>query len=550
MNLFKKFFLGLRIVPKSTSTADEKGEMEVDDSTGRLKFHDGSNLEKVVTDASTDTLTNKTIDADGTGNVISNIDDGNIKSGANIAVSKLATLTANRAVQSDGSGVLSPSAVTSTELGHVAGVTSSIQTQLNDKVNKAGDTMSGVLDMGANAITSSFAPLGANDLANKAYVDSVAQGLDVKDSVRVATTANGTLATAFQNGATIDGIVLVTNDRILIKNQTTQADNGIYIVQASGAPVRSSDANSWYKLTSAFVFVEEGTTGSDTGWVCTINSGGTLGSTAVTFVQFSGVGTITTDGQGIEISGNQLSLELDGSTLVKSSSGLKVSGVLEHLDAIYGAGIVIDSTTTGSLKTLTFPNSTVLKVTNSGLISVRGITATGVPEYLILTNGTGNSITIKNDSGTVTESILTGTGFDLILSNNASLYLYYDNDTNKYRVIGGSGGSGRIVSGSFASPFIITAAGGIPTTAGTDQDIYIVSNSGEVNITSNPQISLGVIDGQTLRLIGTSNTNYIILENGTGLSLNGEWLSYSESILTLRWDNGSSLWREVSRSEL
>lgn len=550
MNLFKKFFLGLRIVPKSTSTADEQGELEVDSATGRLKFHDGANLEKVVTDASTDTLTNKTIDADGTGNVISNIDDGNIKTGANIAVAKLAALTANRAVQSDGSGVLSPSSVTNTELGHLSGVTSSVQTQLTGKVNKAGDTMSGVLDMGANAVTSSFAPLGANDLANKAYVDSVAQGLDVKDSVKVATNSAGTLATSFENGDTVDGVVLTTGDRILIKNQAAPAENGIYIVAASGAPSRSSDANSWFKLTSAFVFVEQGTTGSDTGWVCTINSGGTLGTTPVTFVQFSGVGTITTDGQGVEISGNQISLELNGGSLVKGASGLKVSGILEHLDNIYGAGIVIDSTTTGSAQTLTFPDAVSMKVSNVGLVSVTGMTWTGVPEYLVLTNDTGNSITILNDQGTADERILTGTGQDLILTNNASLYLYYDNYTSKWRVVGGSGGSGRVVTNTFVLPTIVTAGGGITAMGGTDQDNYVASSSGEVNVTANPQVSAGTLDGQTLRLIGTSDTAYIVLEDGTGLSLNGEWLSYSGSTLTLRWDSSSALWREVSRSDL
>src|SRR5688500_7583864 len=87
-------------------------------------------------------------------------------------------------------------------------------------------------------------PSAASDAANKQYVDNALDGLRWKTPVRVATTANGTLATAFENGDTIDGVALVTGDRILIKDQTTQSENGIYVVAASGAPTRASDADS------------------------------------------------------------------------------------------------------------------------------------------------------------------------------------------------------------------------------------------------------------------------------------------------------------------
>lgn len=146
---------------------------------------------------------------------------------------------------------------------------------------KAGGTMTGSIVLPGD-------PTLALEAATKQYVDNLVDGLKWKAAVRVATTTNGTLATAFANGQTIDGITLATGDRILIKNQSSQADNGIYIVAASGAPSRSSDANTWNELVSAAVYVQSGTTNGGTSWTCTIAPGGTLGVTDVTFAQTSG----------------------------------------------------------------------------------------------------------------------------------------------------------------------------------------------------------------------------------------------------------------------
>lgn len=109
--------------------------------------------------------------------------------------------------------------------------------------------------------------------------------LSWKQAVRVASTANGTLASAFENGDTVDGVVLATGDRILLKNQSTGAENGIYTVNASGAPTRAVDADTGVEMLCATVTVSEGTTNADTTWVCTTNAPITLGSTALTFVQ-------------------------------------------------------------------------------------------------------------------------------------------------------------------------------------------------------------------------------------------------------------------------
>lgn len=120
----------------------------------------------------------------------------------------------------------------------------------------------------------------------KAYVDAAALGIVTswKAPVKVATTANGTLASDFENGDTIDGVALVTGDRILLKNQSSQSENGIYIVAASGAPSRSSDANVASELEGAAVTVQQGTSNANTTWIQTTD-GVTLGSSNIVFAQ-------------------------------------------------------------------------------------------------------------------------------------------------------------------------------------------------------------------------------------------------------------------------
>lgn len=233
-----------------------------------------------------------------------------------ISYSKLAALTASRALVSDGSGLVSASAVTSTELGYLSGVTSAVQTQLAGKLALAGGTMLGELTLSGDPSSSLHA-------ATKQYVDAVANGLKWKASVRVATTAAGTLASDYEAGDSVDGVTLVAGDRILIKNQVTASQNGIYTVAASGAPTRTADADTAAELNSAVVMVSEGTANADRGFIQTSTL--TSLSDSQSWVQNFGTGLYTADGQGLELSGSTFSLELDGSSLAKSASGLKVN---------------------------------------------------------------------------------------------------------------------------------------------------------------------------------------------------------------------------------
>lgn len=202
-----------------------------------------------------------------------------------------------------------------TAAGTLATVNSNIGTYTKITINAKGlatagsqaslsdlSSPSASFSMGSQLLTNLADPVSDQDAATKYYVDSVAQGLDVKASVIAATTVDITLS-GLQN---IDGITVAAGDRVLVKNQTAQAENGIYVASAS-AWSRSADANTWAELVSAYTFVETGSTYADTGWVCTVNAGGTLGVTAVTWSQFSGAGTYTA-GTGLTLSGNQFSI--------------------------------------------------------------------------------------------------------------------------------------------------------------------------------------------------------------------------------------------------
>lgn len=175
-------------------------------------------------------------------------------------------------------------------------------------------------------------PTDANHAATKSYVDAARSGLDVKQSVRVATTAQGTMSTSFAAGQTVDDYTLVAGDRILIKDQgngSAHADNGIYTVNASGAPTRATDFDENAEVTpAAFTFVEQGTTNGDAGFVLATNGSITVGSTALLFTQFSGTGQITA-GDGLSKAGSILNVNDDDVTIyvdgnddlaVKSSS--------------------------------------------------------------------------------------------------------------------------------------------------------------------------------------------------------------------------------------
>ncbi len=176
-------------------------------------------------------------------------------------------------------------------------------------------------DITANKVTGLAAPSADSDAANKSYVDSVASGLNVKNAVRCATTPVGGNIT-LSGLQTIDGITVAAGERVLVKDQTSAPANGVYVV-ASGAWARAGDLDAAAEFPSAFVFVSEGTVNADTGWVCTTDAPVTVGTTSITWSQFTGAASITA-GDGLTRTGNELSVNVDNSTIEIYSDTLRL----------------------------------------------------------------------------------------------------------------------------------------------------------------------------------------------------------------------------------
>jgi hypothetical protein len=154
-------------------------------------------------------------------------------------------------------------------------------------------------------------------------IDAKTALLSWKQPVRAATTANGTLASSFENGDTLDGVPLATGDRILVKDQTTGSENGIYVVAASGAPTRATDADSGADLLCATVRVSEGTTNADTMWACTTDAPITVGTTALVWEAAGGGGAaaIEIKDEGSSLTSSPTSINFTGGGVGASASG-------------------------------------------------------------------------------------------------------------------------------------------------------------------------------------------------------------------------------------
>lgn len=272
-------------------------------------------------------------------------------------------------------------------------------------LSEGAQTINGVKTFGTSPNFGGFVlnnvgtPVATTDAANKSYVDSLIQGLNPKASVKAATTANITLS----GTQTIDGIALVASDRCLVKNQSTASQNGIYVVSA-GAWTRATDMDIWAEVPNAFVFIEQGSTQADTGWVCTSDSGGTLNTTSITFVQFAAAGAYTAGNGitltglsfsanldangGLEFNGSATRIKLNGATLDRSASGLKIAdGGIADLQIASGANISITKIAQGTANQIVGANS--------------GATAN---EFKTL-SGTANQVVITHGAGTITFSL-------------------------------------------------------------------------------------------------------------------------------------------------
>ena len=253
----------------------------------------------------------------------------------------------------------------------------------------------GSVSLNSQTITNVADPVNAQDAATKGFVEATSQGLDVKDSCVAATTGNITISTALNNGDTLDGVTLSTNDRVLVKDQSTASQNGIYIVGSS--PARADDLAAGSDAAGMFTFVEQGTVNADNGFVCTSNKGSAVtGTNNLTFAQFSGAGQIT-PGDGLDKSGNTLSVDL------KANGGL----VIESTE------IAIDLAASSITGTLPVTKLTSLTSTVTELNVLDGITSTTTELNLLdgATSATSTTLAaadrfIANDAGTMKQVAL------------------------------------------------------------------------------------------------------------------------------------------------
>jgi phage-related tail fiber protein len=202
------------------------------------------------------------------------------------------------------------------------------------------------VSMNSQKLTNLGTPTADADAVTKAYADALRSGLDVKQGVRAATTANITLS----GTQTIDGVAVIAGDRVLVKNQSTGSQNGIYLV-AAGSWSRATDADADSEINPGmFCFVEEGTSNADTGWVCSNNAPTTVGSTPLTFAQFSGAGSFSVDAtltktgnsigltSGIASAGTYTSVTVDTYGRVTAGSSPAMQSQITATGLLKGAG--------------------------------------------------------------------------------------------------------------------------------------------------------------------------------------------------------------------
>jgi hypothetical protein len=348
-----------------------------------------------------------------------------------IAGAASAALTTSEA---NGTITLTPVLATTSANGVMS---SSDKTKLDDATADATASKLVIRDSSGNFKAAT--PTDSAHVATKGYVDSAQQGLDVKASSRVATTAPVLLASGLENGDTVDGVTLATGDRVLVKDQSTASENGIYVVQASGAAVRADDFNTSAKVTTgSFTFIAEGTTNGDQGFVLTTNDTITLGTTGLTFTQFSGTGQITA-GDALSKSGNTLNVNV-GTGIEVSGDALRISSDAAGDGLGYSAGVL--SVTLGAATGLETTSDAVGIKLDSGIAGL-ALTSSGLK---IKSDIAGDGLTYTN--GVISRAVI-----DLAQGS--------DDTTGTLPV--DQGGTGAITESDARTSLASTSTGGMNT---------------------------------------------------------------------------------------
>lgn len=376
--------------------------------------------------------------------------------------------------------------------------------------------------------TISTAPSAATDIVNKQYVDYFAAGLSWKAPVTAASTVN--IAT-LSGLLTIDTVTLAAGDTVLVKNQTAAADNGIYLV-SSGAWTRSVGADTWNEFIGAIVFVVAGSQGGSA-WYCTAQPGGTLGTTAINWSNFS-VSSTYTAGTGLTLTGSVFSITPVGTAGTYGSASqvpVFVTNASGQVSSVTNTSIAIANTQVSGLGTMSTQNANAVAITGG---TINGATIGASTAAAI----TGTTITASSSfSGPGTN--LTGTASGLSIGGNAATATNATSATSATNLSGGAAGSLPYQSAPSATTFlaagsngqVLTLASGVPSWATpTTGTVTSVSGTGTVSgislsgtVTSSGSLTLGgTLDLSSPPVIGGTTPNTI---TGTTITANTKFVS-------------------------
>ena len=345
--------------------------------------------------------------------------------------------------------------------------------------------------------TITTSPVNSTDIVNKYYVDSVAQGLNPKASCQVATTANITLSGL----QAIDGYTTLASDRVLVKNQTTSSQNGIYLASAS-AWTRATDMDIWAEVAGAYTVILNGGQ-ADTGWVCNASTTGIIGTTAMPWVQFSGSATYYA-GTGLTLASNTFSITNTGVTAASYGSASQTLTATVNaqgqLTSLAATSIAIANTQVSGLGTMSTQSASSVSITGGAIdgttlgattaSTVRGTTITATTQFTGAgtgLTGTATSLNIGGNAATATTASATTTA---VTFNNAgaggvsgSTFNGATALTVSYNTIGAPSTTGSGASGTWAigiSGNAATVTNGVYTTGSYSNPTWITSISGSI----------------------------------------------------------------------
>ena len=455
----------------------------------------GAGLSKTVTNPGAD----ETLD------LAVNVDDSTIEINTDALRVKDGGITNAKVATGIDAAKIADGSVSNAEFQYIGGLTSDAQDQLDAKVAKAGSTMDSAANItfvgGGEVLGLPSTPSAAGAAASKAYVDAVALGLAPKKAVRVATTAAGTLASSFEDGDTIDGVVLATGDRILIKDQATASQNGIYTVNASGAPTRATDFDSVSpidEINGAWVPVQFGTA----------NAG-------KIFVQYGVVATVGTDainwefynpiagligGDMVTVTGSTITLDLATSSGLESTNAGDAAGQLRiKLEAsnptlkFTGSNELAVKLNTGSTTGNITTSATGLKVDTDGVtietasnalqIKDLGVSTAKLADASVTADKLAAAVAGDGLTGGAGTALAVGAGDGITVSANAVAVNVSDlvgtgieNDgSNNFRISAAAAGNG--LTGGAGSALSVTSAPGLAKFTGVAGESFAANKT-------------------------------------------------------------------------